>query len=156
MHPGRGGHPKIASLLAEPVAALVRDLVRTARNLGIAPTVFAGVRLREQTYVYEDAENPDRPTRVIESPAYVTEDHALLMGLDLYEQSLCSCGCGFPREVAWHSEMDGWFDTFKVKCHAGTAMRGEPVIFTHLVNTYPVDEKGPLPPFVLGLTTASS
>lgn len=93
---------------------------------------------------------------MIESPAYVTEDHALLLGLEMYQRSLCPCGCGFPREVAWHSEMDGWFETFDVKCHAGSAMQGHPVIFHHITDTYPVAEKGPLPPFVLGLTTVGT
>lgn len=128
-----------------------------ARSLAIAPTIFAGVRLREQTYVYDDDEHPDRPSRVIEGPAYITEDHALLLGLDMYEKSLCR-GCSHPRAVAWHSDMDGWFESFSVKCHACTAMSGDgskPVLYQYVVDTRP-DPGEPLPPFVLGLTTASS
>lgn len=131
-----------------------------ARDLGIAPTIFAGYRLREQTYVYDDLEHPDRPTRVIESPAYVTEDHALLTGLAAYEDSLCRCGV--PKHIAWHADMDGWFETEPVKCHACTAMRvtsdgttPEPVIYHLVVDTRPADDRE-LTPFVFGLTTASS
>ncbi len=134
--------------------------MKLARDLAIAPTIFAGVRLREQTYVYDDVEHPERPTRVIESPAYVTEDHALLIGLQMYEDSLCRCQ--IPRQVAWHADMDGWFEVETVKCQACTAMQQpvdgkapEPVLYPIVVDTRPPDDE-PLSPFVLGLTTASS
>lgn len=32
-----------------------------------------------------------------------------MLALQLYEQSLCLCGCGYPREVAWDDDNDGWF-----------------------------------------------
>lgn len=132
-----------------------------ARTAGVAPTIFAGLRLRETTYVYDDPEHPDRVTRVIHSPDYVAEDHAMLLGLQLYEDSLCP-GCGWPKHVAWHADMDGWFDAHEVKCHACTARREAgadgtraPVTYTYTVDTRPEDDLV-LRPFVLGLTTTST
>lgn len=111
------------------------------------------MRLATQTYVYDDRDHPDRVTSTIASPAFTPEDQALLMGLELYESSLCPSG--FPREVAWHTEMDGWFETEEYVCFACTAANdGDQVTHTFLVNTRP-DSKGPMPPFVLGETTTS-
>jgi hypothetical protein len=105
------------------------------------------------TFVYDDPEHPDRPTGTIASPAYTPEDQALLMGLDMYEADLCSCG--HPRSVAWHTEMDGWFESEGYKCFACTARNdGKDVGYTVTKNTRPAD-KGPMPEFVLGKTTAS-
>lgn len=115
--------------------------------------MYAGIRLREQTYVYGDPDHPDRPTRVIDSPAYVTEDHALLAGLLAYEDSLCSCGQ--PKHVAWHADMDGWFESESVKCQACSVVAGRPVIYHVVYDTRPEGDD-PLSPFVLGLTTAST
>jgi hypothetical protein len=140
VHDRRGRRPKIASLLAEPAAALVRQLVRLARDLGVAPTLFAGMRLREQTYAYDDADHPDRPTRVIDGPAYIAEDHALLLGLQQHEDSLCP-GCGQPKHVAWHSDMDGWFEVEVIKCQACTVLNapegeaGKPALYRVVVDT---------------------
>lgn len=115
------------------------------------------MRLREQTYVYDDPDHPDRPTRVLEGPAYVSEDHALLFGLNLYEESLCPGRCGWPRHLAWHEDMDGWFEDHTVKCQACTAMSedpSKPVLFHYVVDTRPADDQD-LSPFVVGLTTAN-
>lgn len=153
MHRGRGRHPKIAHLLGLAEAALVRDLVATARNLRIAPTIFAGIRLREQTFVYDE---DGRVAKTIDSPDFIAEDHALLLGLDMYEKSLCRCG--ISREVAWHSEMDGWFEAVEVKCFACTAQQGgeKPVTYSYVIDTYHDGVRDPLPPFVMGLTTTDS
>lgn len=126
-----------------------------ARDLSIAPTVFAGIRLREHTYVYDDdpdSSHPGRLLRTIESPAYVAEDHALLLGLDMYEKSLCP-GCGWPRHVAWHADMDGWFEASSVKCQACSALESRPRLYHFTVDTRQ-DPDEPLTPFVLGLTTS--
>lgn len=73
------------------------------------------------------------------------------MGLEAYEASLCRCGQ--PRAVAWHSEMDGWFDTEGVVCHACTARNdGEQVAYTFVTDTRPHEHR-PLPPFEFGITT---
>lgn len=106
-----------------------------------------------QTYVYDDPEHPDRPTSTIFSPAYTAEDHALLMGLDQYETDLCKCGV--PRSIAWHPEMDGYFEVDEYVCHACTAQAPEPaagktrdeVKYVVPRSTRP-DSKGPLLPFL--------
>lgn len=132
---------------------MVRGLVATARDLRIAPTIFAGTRLREATFVYDD---DGRVEKTIESPDFITEDHALLLGLEQYEKSLCRCNV--PREIAWHSEMDGWFEVEEIKCFACTAIQGgeKPVVYSYAVDTYHDGTRPPLPPFVLGLTTTDS
>lgn len=116
------------------------------------------------TYVYDDTDparpptrRPGTPARVvsaIHSPAYTNDDVALLLGLQQYESSLCQCGQ--LRSVAWHSEMDGEYDLESFVCHACSAMNpeGEKAVYKLAVNTRNPD-KGPLPPFVLGKTTAS-
>lgn len=87
--------------------------------------------------------------RVIHSPAYTPEDSALLMALEVFEASLCDCG--WPKSVAWHSEMDGWFESKSYLCHACTARAGRQVIYATAHNTWP--EGRVLPEFVLGVTT---
>lgn len=131
-----------------------------ARGLRVAPTIFAGIRLRRTTFIYDDADHPARASGTIESPDFTIEDQALLLGLDLYESSLCPGPCGMPRHVAWHTEMDGWFEDRAFKCHACTAMAtpnkdGErhPVIYHISVDTR--EDAVELPPFVLGVTTSA-
>lgn len=138
-------------------------MVRQARTLSIAPTIFLGVRLPETTYLYEDPDHPTRVTRTVSSPSFVAEDRALLMGLELAEAAAQQlCRCGQPIEVAWHAEMDGWWERQDFVCHACTALapepeRGpkEPVVHSRVVNTRPAS-KGPLPAFVLGVTTSAA
>lgn len=114
------------------------------------------MRLITTTFVYGDPDHPDRPTSTIASPAWTPEDRALLMGLELYESSLCRCG--YPRSVAWHSEMDGWFgddgEAEKYVCHACSALHGQQVAYPLAMNTRPADAD-PLPPFRLGATTTA-
>lgn len=91
----------------------------------------------------------------IQSPAWTTEDVALLLALEEYEGSLCH-GCKQPRAVAWHSEMDGWYETESFVCHACSAKReGD----DKAIYKVAIDGRGPgatpLPPFVLGVTTTS-
>lgn len=121
--------------------------------------MFVGLRLITTTYLYDDPDHPERCTGAIQSPPYTADDRALLMALDAYEASLCRCGQ--PRSTAWHSEMDGWYEPQTYVCHACTAMapedkdgKREPVRYGGPLNTRPAD-KGPLPPFVLGVTTTS-
>ena len=103
--------------------------------------------------MYADPEHPDRPTSAISSPLYTLEDQALLIALEQYEAGLCACGQ--PRVVAWHSEMDGWYDGEQIVCHACSAAKGEQVTYARVINMRPAS-KGPLPPFVLGVTTVSA
>lgn len=149
--------------MAEPRAAVVRDLIRQARTLGVAPTIYLGVRLPETTYLYEDADHPSRVTRTISSPAYVAEDRALLIGLELAEAAEDRhCRCGQPIEVAWHSDMDGYYERQDFVCHACTALapdpqegKKEPVVHSRVINTRPTDAPA-LAPFVLGVTTSAA
>lgn len=124
----------------------------------MAPTIFLGLRLISTAYVYEDPDHPNRPTSAVQSPAYVPEDQGLFLGLARYEESLCLCGV--PKSVAWHSDMDGWFDgqVDGVVCHACTAALPEPadgsprkpvIYMPRPRNTF----EGVLPPFVFGETT---
>ena len=106
------------------------------------------------TFVYDDPGHPDRSTGTISSPAWTPEDRALVMALADFEASLCRCGQ--PRHEAWHSEMDGFYDAVEWVCHGCTARNdGKAVTYSVVRSTRP-DEKGPLPPFVLGVTTTSS
>lgn len=111
--------------------------------------------MRLTTWLYDDPDHPDRVTGTIESPAWTDEDRALLLGLQLYEGSLCQCG--EPRSLAWHSELEGWYETDRFVCHACTARNGgEQVVYVTVRNTYPFEKKkGPLPVFKLGETTST-
>lgn len=115
--------------------------------------MFLGLRMITTTFVYDDPDRPDRPTGTIPSPPWANEDVALLLALDAYDSSLCACG--EPRSTAWHSEMDGWWESQTFVCHACTAKRddGQNVVYAIPVDTYPADRKGPLPPFRIGVTT---
>ncbi len=116
--------------------------------------MFAGLRHRTSTFVYDDPEHPDRPTRLIHSPAWTPEDRALLLGLEAYEDTLCP-GCGIPKDRAWHSEWDGFYEATKVVCHACSASKGEgdEVAYAITVDTRPADAPPP-PPFKIGETTS--
>lgn len=91
----------------------------------------------------------------IQSPAYTPEDRALLLGLAQYEAGLCH-GCKQPREIAWHAEMDGWYETESFVCHACTARSADGHKAVYRVALDSRDPSAPaLPPFVLGETTTS-
>lgn len=92
---------------------------------------------------------------------WTPEDVALLVGLARYEDSLCP-GCGVPKHLAWHSELDGWFEhEHEVVCHACTAAQPDPGHGkTRAPVTYRTRPRVPdgfdlstLPPFVMGETT---
>lgn len=73
------------------------------------------------------------------------------MGLESYEASLCRCGV--PIAVAWHSEMDGYFDVDEVVCHPCSARAGRQVVYTPgLRNTRDEATAGPMPEYVPGKT----
>lgn len=102
-------------------------------------------------YHYDDVEHPGRRTRAVHSPAYTHEDRALLMALESYEASLCKCGV--PIAVAWHSEMDGYYEVDEVVCHVCTARRGSQVVYTSgLRSTRDPATHGPVPEFIPGKT----
>jgi len=104
----------------------------------------------ETLYLYEDLEHPDRVTRTVASPAWVVEDRALLIALDIVDRDEGPrCECGHPISEAWNPEMDGWYEPTEVVCHACTAASDDGEVKRTIVrNTRPPD-KGPLPPFSL-------
>lgn len=85
----------------------------------------------------------------MQSPPYTREDRALLMGLESYEASLCRCGV--PIAVAWHSEMDGFYDVDEVVCHPCSARAGRQVVYTTRLRSTR-DPALPMPDFVPGKT----
>lgn len=110
--------------------------------------------METSTFVYDDPDHPYRATGTIQSPAYVGEDRALLRALKLYEDGLCG-GCRFPVDVAWHSDMDGWFEVEEYVCYACSARSPDgPNVTRSMVRDVRPESK-PLPPFVLGVTTTS-
>lgn len=93
-------------------------------------------------------------TGAVESPLWTDDDRALMVALDIFEESLCR-GCGQPIAKAWHAEYDGWFEAEKVVCHACTAQRGEE-IFHSLLSLSPKltpEREATFPPFAFGKTT---
>lgn len=120
--------------------------------MGIAPTIFLGIRVPETLHVYDDPQHPARVTRTIPSPAWVHDDRALLLALahvEASERGFGTCVCGVPADEAWNPEMDGWYEAVDVVCHACTAASDDgQVTRTVIRNTRPLD-KGPLPPFSL-------
>lgn len=155
LHAGRRRRPKIARSLKRPESALVLSQLRTARANGVAPTLFAGLRMVTTTYVYDDPEHPERVTSTIASPAYTVEDQGLMLALEDYENELCRCGQ--PRDVAWHSDMDGWFESESFVCHACSALRDDDEKTKyHVVRDTRPDSSAPLAPFVLGQTTTAA
>lgn len=71
------------------------------------------------------------------------------MGLESYEASLCRCGV--PITVAWHSEMDGFYDVDEVVCHPCSARAGRQVVYTTRLRSTR-DPARPMPEFVPGKT----
>jgi hypothetical protein len=114
------------------------------------------VRLPTVDYVYGDPAHPDRVTRAISGPPYTPEDHALLAGLRNHEDSMCPGGCGYPIHVAWHADMDGWFDeVHEYVCHACSARDGSERKYPSVTTSRDMDAQ-PLPPFDMGQTTTAS
>ena len=118
--------------------------------MNTAPTLYLGLRLITTTPLYDDPDHPDRPTTLIQSPAWTAEDRGLLLGLELAEADLCRCGQ--PRSVAWHSDMDGDIEADVVVCFGCTAIQGEKVKYAIPRITRDFTAR-PLPPFQFGLTT---
>lgn len=105
--------------------------------------------------MYDDPDHPDRATGHVESPEWTDDDRALLLALAAYEATLCPGGCEQPREVAWHSHMEGFYESTKWICHACTARDGQDVVFTLTEPDpdLPSERIAGFPPFELGVTT---
>lgn len=53
--------------------------------------------------------------------------------------------------MAWHTDMDGYYDGHAYHCYACTALRGEDTVYHSVTNTRPAEK--PLSLFELGVTT---
>jgi hypothetical protein len=120
--------------------------------MAIAPSVLRG-RLVTTTFVYDDQAHPERPSGSVSSPAWTEDDRSLLLGLEMYEATLCSGGCGQPRETAWHADAEGEYDGHRFVCHACTARAGQQVVYTALVATPASERVATFVPFDLLTTT---
>jgi hypothetical protein len=95
----------------------------------VAPSIFRGRRKRLR-YIYDDeSDHPDRPIGAVESAEWLPTDRDLLLGLEMYEATLCP-GCKQPITEAWHSYAHGQYDGGPIVCHACTAAQGEEVSYT--------------------------
>lgn len=114
-------------------------------------------RRRTTTWLYDDPQHPDRVTGTVEAPEWTEGDRAALLGLQAYESTLCP-GCLLPKQVAWHSDMDGWFEAESAVCLACTAKTGtgdaaQEQVY-HLVHHTQSDlEVAALSPLELGVNT---
>ncbi|WP_284536297.1 hypothetical protein [Nocardioides sp. T2.26MG-1] len=109
------------------------------------------------TFLYDDPEHPDRQTGSTTTAAYTSSDQLLLMALDMWERQQQThgrgtCACGWPIEIAWHSEMNGWLETKDYLCEVCTVRKGEEVWHTIVRDTRPPGHPE-LPPFEFGKTT---
>lgn len=109
----------------------------------------------ETTLIYGDPDRPERVTAQVQAAPFTAEDRGLLIGLHRWESGLCP-GCREPRSVAWHSDMDGFYDGEGFVCHACTARDGgeKKVIYRYATTSRDFDAR-PLPPFEYGVTTTS-
>lgn len=114
-------------------------------------TLYLGLRHPAVTYLYDDPAHPDRVTGAVQSPAYTAVDRAFLEGLEDYEATLCRCG--YPKSLAWHSDMDGDFEDpgEEAVCHACSAGADKPVSYRLRPTVTRDFEARPLPPFVPGI-----
>lgn len=56
--------------------------------------------------------------------------------------------------MAWHGEMDGWFEHEGFVCHACTAQQGRQVVYGRVVDTRSAEARSrPLSPIQIGVTT---
>lgn len=60
-------------------------------------------------------------TRTVTPSTWSQEDRALILAWRIYRDSLCD-GCSQPRAVAWHWDMDGWYDVEVRECQACSAV----------------------------------
>lgn len=119
--------------------------------MAIAPSILRG-RLQTTTFVYDDAEHPDRPSGSVASPAWTEDDRSLLLALEEYESTLCP-GCQQPREIAWHADVEGHYEGNGLVCHACSAKDGRQKVYTFLTAYPPADVVAKFLPFDLLTTT---
>ena len=126
------------------------------------PTLYTGLRTREQVLLYDDPEHPARCTRVLEQPEWTEDDRALVTALGLHDVQHCR-GCGEPKSEAWHSDMEGWYDPdpgsgtgpVHVVCHSCSARQDREVVYVVGGGHSRDLTVKPLTPLVLGVTTST-
>jgi hypothetical protein len=89
----------------------------------------------------------------VESPEWTDADRGLLLGLGMWEATLCPGGCGHTIDQAWHTDNDGWFEVQGFKCYACTELAGGDDVVFHQVDSTRSPDDPPLAPFELGVTT---
>lgn len=120
--------------------------------MAVPPSILRG-RIRTTTYLYDDPEKPHRRTGSVTTAEWTEEDRAALLGLEMYEGTLCPGGCGQPRETAWHADAEGEYEAHRFVCHACTARNGRQAVFTALVAAPTADRVAKFVPFDLVNTT---
>lgn len=45
----------------------------------------------------------------------------MAIAYEVYQRSLCPCGCGFPRDRSWSGDLDGGYEVREHQCHARAA-----------------------------------
>lgn len=83
--------------------------------MAVPPSILRG-RIRTTTYLFDDPENPGRRTGSVTTAEWTEEDRAALLGLEMYEATLCP-GCQEPRETAWHADAEGEYEAQRFVCH---------------------------------------
>lgn len=115
------------------------------------PSILRG-RIRTTTYLYDDPGNPGRRTGSVMTAEWTEEDRAALLGLEMYEATLCP-GCSQPREIAWHADAEGEYEGHAFVCHACTAKQDKQAVYHALTVVPPADRVAKFMPFDLIETT---
>lgn len=115
------------------------------------PSILRG-RIRTTTYLYDDPDDPGRRTGSVTTAEWTEEDRAALLGLEMYEATLCP-GCQQPREVAWHADAEGEYDAVTFKCHGCSAKQGRQAVYSAITVVPPAERVATFLPFDLLTTT---
>lgn len=52
---------------------------------------------------------------------WTDDDRTVALAYELYDASMCPCGCGFPRDRSWSGDLDGAYEIREHVCHARAA-----------------------------------
>lgn len=115
------------------------------------PSILRG-RIRTTTYLYDDPADPGRRTGSVTTAEWTEEDRAALLGLEMYEGTLCP-GCGQPQETCWHADAEGEYEAIKFRCHSCEAKQGRQVVYTALTVVPSAEKVAKFMPFDLATTT---
>jgi hypothetical protein len=59
--------------------------------------------------------------RHVREAEWLDSDRAFALALTEHEQSLCPCGCGQPKDLAWNPDSAGWWEVAHLQCQAAAA-----------------------------------